>query len=197
MSDEYFEALTPKAIKEQQFVDSLKLKVFDPVKDIINTDKNVKNASITIVGKRRSGKSELIRALYYKLKDYYKTFYLCTHTYETNKDFWKFIDPRNVIIGVNEARLNKIMEEQVAEINKAGSKDKAPYICVIFDDIINSESGVRYSDFISNIYANGRQYNIMNILATQSLKKVSKHVRDNTDITICYRPKRSKKPSPR
>lgn len=178
---------SPKDLKENEYVDKLVIKAFDPVEDIINTKKNVKNASITIVGKRRSGKSELIRAMYYKLKGYYKSFYLCTYTYETNKEFWNFIPEKNIIHGINEERLKEILAKQVEEINNAGSKELAPYICIIFDDIINDETGVRYSSFISNLYANGRHYNICSILATQSLKKVSKHARDNTDITVCYR----------
>lgn len=183
------EWVTPKGRMEQEYVDKLTFKKFDPVKHIIGPKINTKNASITIIGKRRSGKSNLIRDLYHKLKSYYKTFYLCTNTYATNKDFWKFIDPRNIIIGIDEARLSKIIDEQTEAINKEKTREDAPYVCIIFDDIITSETGVRYSDFISSLYANGRQYNIMSILATQSLKKVSKHARDNTDITICYRMK--------
>lgn len=178
---------TPKGLREQAYVDKISPQDFDIVKDIIKSRINVKNASVTIVGKRRSGKSVLIRDFYYSLKPYYKTFYLCTNTYDTNIAFWDFIDPQNVIRGIDEARLAKIFKEQEDLVKSAGDNSKVPYICIIFDDIITSETGARYSDFISTLYANGRHYNTMSILATQSLKKISKHARDNTDITICYR----------
>ncbi len=178
--------LTERQKKEDEYYNTLNFEYFDPERDIIKA--GIKNATITLVGARRRGKSILIRDLYYKIGKHYTKVYLFSGTAEAQGSFWDFIPKKNIFYGVDETKLEKIWEEQGREIenSKETDKTKMPHVMIIFDDVINTNSGVRNSDFICKLYSNGRHYNILSILATQSYKKVSKHARDNTDISIAY-----------
>lgn len=178
--------LTVRQKEEDAYFETLKFIYFDPERDIIKA--NVKNSAITLVGSRRRGKSYLIRDFYYKIGKYYDKVYLFSGTADVQKDFWNFIDPKNIYEGIDEVALNRILGEQkkVIDNSKETDKTKMPHVMIIFDDIIQDNTSAKSSDFICKMYSNGRHYNILSILATQSLKKISKHARDNTDITIAY-----------
>ncbi len=172
--------------EEDDMFKTLNFQYFEPLRDIIKS--GVKNAAITLVGARRRGKSVLIRDLYYKIGHYYSEVYLFSGTADAQLDFWNFIPKKNIFQGVNETELERIWDSQKKVINssKETDKKKMPHVLIIFDDVIQDNTGVRSSEFICKMYSNGRHLNICSILATQSFKKVSKHARDNTDITIAY-----------
>ncbi len=180
------EHLTERQRHEDEYFETLNFKYFDPVRDIIKA--NVKDSAIVLVGSRRTGKSILIRDLYYKIHKYYEDVYLFTETYETNKTFWNFIDKKNVYKGIDEAALNRIWEIQERRINesKETDKHKMPHVLLILDDIIGDNSSAKSSDFLCKVFANGRHACICVLLATQTMKKISKHVRGNADISIGF-----------
>lgn len=179
--------LSKRKLEEDTYLDSLDFAYFDPVKDIVEA--GIKNATITLVGKRRSGKSVLIRDFGYKLHKHFENVYLFSGTSDVQGEFWDWIPKDNIFEGLDETAANNIwkMQTEVIKNSRETDKSKMPHVLVIFDDVITGNQGVRNSDFLAKLYSNGRHVNICSILATQSFKKVSKHVRDNTDISIAYK----------
>lgn len=179
--------LSRKKVEEKEYLDSLNFEYFHPVKDII--DAGIKNATITLVGKRRSGKSVLMKDFGYQIHSHFDSVYLFSGTSDVQGDFWDWIPKENIFQGLDEMAANTIwdMQKEIIMKSKETDKTKMPHVLVIFDDVITGNQGVRNSDFLAKLYSNGRHLNICSILATQSFKKVSKHVRDNTDISIAYK----------
>jgi len=179
-------SLSVKQLANKEYVDNIDFDIFNMQTDILM------DSAVTIVGKRRSGKSELIRNIAYELRNKVKDVYLFSGTADTQMDFWNFVPIENVYKGLNEEKLDDIFESQKEMIQQAeadGNKDKStlPYVMIIFDDVIKGAQGVRHSDKLAFMYCNGRHFNVLSMLCVQGYKSCSPQVRENTDVSIAFR----------
>ena len=175
-------------IKEdnQHLCDNYNFKVFD-----LKSVKIGKGLSITISGKRNSGKTVLLRDLCYQLKDKYSEVYLFSNTASYQPLVFDFIKKENIFIGLNVAKIQELwnaqgtMTEKLLKKNPNPDHEKVDKILILFDDIVGDPK-IRTSDELAQLFTRGRHVYISQIFLTQSVVGIPPIMRRNVDLAIAF-----------
>lgn len=141
--------------------------------------------TITIYGKRRSGKSFFLRYLFDFYRDQFPWVWVFTYT-KHNKFFEAFIPSKFVIKSFSASALLKIMDRQTQALKIALKEDKKfnPRAAIIWDDYNGTD--VKYNEVLDNYYFTGRHYLTMNIFCAQYVKLTPPAIRSNTDYAVLF-----------
>ncbi len=142
------------------------IKQFNPYEHI----KDIKNFSMIVFGKTRTGKSVYVKDLMSKIKHFYKNVYVFSNTAHLQISAWDFVPSTNIFKGLDVATLEKLCREQETYIQREtrAGKDKAGlnHIMFIFDDIINNPK-IRACETFNDLWVQQRHNNVAIIANTQ------------------------------
>lgn len=134
-------------------------------------DEIVYPSSILLIGKKFSGKTNLLRNLINKKKfDNVFVITLSGHTGNLSK---LATDEENIIQGINDDIIEFILEFQVEN-----PKSKT---CILFDDFIDSERTLRAVPKVLQLGTSGRNYNITLVISSQTVSQVPTGLRKNAE----------------
>lgn len=150
------------------------------------------DAVVVFIGKRRTGKSWLLRDLLFYHQDF-PVGTVISPTEEVNKFFSDMIPPLFIYSEFDTALVAKILERQRNIIQKIDTKDPQyadidPRAFIIFDDCLydnqwSKDKWVRY------VFMNGRHMKLMFLITMQYAMGIPPNLRTNIDYTfICREP---------
>lgn len=151
------------------------------------------NFSAAIYGKRRTGKSVIVRDFMYHLKDWYSNIYLFSETIHLQPGLYNFIPKQNQFNKFDQDRLQQIWNHQEQYIQKNTGKDKKTlnHVMVIFDDVINDKN-IRNSEILNRFHISGRHINLASIILSQNVGGkwgINGVCRNNEDLIVAFFPK--------
>lgn len=177
--------MTKKTKKEEimEYIEGLELDELKPEEEL------EKNVSALIIAPRRSGKSYLLRDIMSKIHHWYSSVYVFSMTSEVQGDIYSYVPRVNVFSEISDELLQQIWDEQSSYIqdhmSKGGKKSEANYICLIFDDFMESDAG-RRSRVFQKLFTQGRHINIACFSIVQRYNGISPIIRTNTDVIFTF-----------
>lgn len=164
-------------IPKQKFVPGIK-----PKMDIDST--------VTIYGKRRTGKTVFIKYLLQFFKHEIPWGWVFTLT-KFNSQYGTIFPEEYIFSDFDADKLNKIMKRQKLFLKKYfeqienGNQDPInPIAVVIWDDYMGND--VRFNKMLHRYYYTGRHYATFNIFATQYVCETPPAIRTNTDFAVIF-----------
>ena len=150
-------------------------------------DFTILNKAITIVGKRNSGKSQIIKYLLefsISQNEFNKIFIICP-TNSINHFYDSMVSPNNIKDSYDEEWV-ELLISQMSKINdgKTSQKDKPYNVLLVLDDIANDKQ-FHYSKTIKMLHGRGRHSFISIICVGQQLHSLATIQRSNADYLIC------------
>ena len=145
------------------------------------------NRALSIIGKRNSGKSQIIKYLLtysiYK-KEFNKIYVICP-TNSINHFYDSLVNPLNIKDSYDEEWVNLLISK-MSKINdgKTSQKDKPYNVLLILDDVANDKA-FHHSKTIRQLYGRGRHSFISIISVAQQLHSLATIQRSNADFLIC------------
>jgi hypothetical protein len=139
------------------------------------------DSTVSIFGKRNTGKSFYARYLLYILKDYFPWGWCLTNTPQNG--WWQQMIPeKRIYKGWRPDLIKKIMEIQRERIR---NKDINPFVFIILDDIV-SDQALRYDPTLRELYYEGRHFGIFILICAQYVYGLPPGNRANTDFAITF-----------
>ena len=139
--------------------------------------------SMIMIGKRRSGKSTLIRELFInKLKNRYDHVIVFSDTAREEKGFWGEFIPGDLMFPYDPIRLD--MAFKLNEIRASKNKPMISFL-FIWDDCVSEKQ--KSDNSIMQAFTRGRHSGISIIFTTQSKALVNKKWRENSDYVCLFR----------
>ena len=143
---------------------------------------NIVNKTISVVAKRNSGKSILIRYLVNQQKHYFSKIFVICPT-ESINHFYNTITHDDCIFDEwNENWADELIEK-MTKINANKNSQERKNVLVILDDCM-SDIDYNQSMALKKIYTRGRHFNLSIIATCQYLNTLPKICRSNCDILI-------------
>lgn len=145
------------------------------------------DAFIAVFGKRRTGKSFLIRHLLYLKRHRFRHGLVITKT--KHNGYWQNYFPMNVVHGDYDPRIieNFLIYQLKLQKYNRDHPDKAvnTKAVIILDDII-ADHYIKYCDALATLCYNGRHFDVCVIVASQYVKGLPPGVRGNCDVVFAF-----------
>ena len=150
---------------------------------LIGQDPEIKvNSTVTIFGRRGTGKSFWVRWFMYHYKSIIPWVYCFTKT-KFNNFYANHMPEKFIIQGYQKDKLKKIWDNQKNAMGLyAEGKELNPVIAVIWDDCMDDK--IKYDDTLREYYYESRHVGSMNIMCCQWVTNVGPGVRANTDYIV-------------
>ncbi len=139
-------------------------------------------------GRRRSGKSWMVRHLIYQYRHFYRAVICLTNTKQNA--WWAKHIPSRFIHQYSQFVIAKIIEHQRAVIawNQlyADQPEKLinPYIAIILDDVVSHN--MHHDEQLNQLFYEGRHNCMAIFITTQHPKALPPGVRANADVAVIY-----------
>lgn len=152
------------------------------------------DAVILIVGKRRSGKSWLIRDIMYHFKNIPKGV-VFSGTDESSQFFTDFIPDSFIHNSYKGPIVENMLLKQKKKIRKnklekialdTDGKTKKNNVFIIMDDVLDDAQAWKKEKSLKSIFFNGRHMNIFYILAIQDVMGIPQPLRQQADYVFLY-----------
>lgn len=140
------------------------------------------DSCVTLVAKRKSGKSYLLRHIVKHYAHNYSKIFVCCPTEELRPFYGSFV-PSNCIFPTYTEEWGNELLLRLHEANKGTDENEMKRVLLILDDIV-SDVDLHHSSSIETIYSRGRHLGITMVLTTQYLKNVSPLIRGNSDYIL-------------
>lgn len=149
---------------------------------------------VVLVGRRRSGKSWLIRQIVHMLSErgmpYGKIY---SGTEHCNPFFRNFFPSLFIESTFSEEDLEKIILSQKKKVRRAAKKYNVDdgrclenNMLLVFDDMVSQDNIWKKSPNFKKLFVEGRHYNIIFILALQGVLGIPPTQRDNIDYAFLF-----------
>ena len=165
--------------------DKLDLRKFD-MKSMLS------DATVLLSGCRRSGKSFLLRDMFYH-KSEIPAGVVFSKTEEASPFFGKFIPDSFIHTKYNPEIVQSILTNQAKIVRKnirngigIDGKTKKNNKFIVLDDMMADNKEWKNDDTIKNIFFNGRHYNILFILTLQYAMGIGPDLRGNVDYVFIF-----------
>lgn len=136
----------------------------------------------TLVGKRCSGKSNLLKYLVsLEAKAFDKMFCICP-TEPINRFYKDIVKPNCIYESYNEEWVEKLIDKMTKE-NSNKTPEKRKRVLLILDDCV-SDHNFHQSPSLKKLYTRGRHINISIIITTQYLNSIPPVCRNNSDVIM-------------
>ncbi len=146
---------------------------------------NVKPGSICVfLGKRKTGKTTLMRDLLYNLKNKLSLGYVMSSTDNITKDFSSIIPPKLIYDEYREDKVKALVDRQ-----KKASKEQWKLInaFLILDDVLQEKGKWAKDPSMKFIFFNGRHINLTLLIAVQYSMGLPADFRSNIDYIFLSR----------
>ena len=140
------------------------------------------NKTISVVAKRNSGKSILIRYLVNQQKRFFSKIFVICPTESINPFYNKITKDDCIFDEWNEVWANELIE-RMTKINANKNTRERKNVLIILDDCM-SDIDFNQSMALKKIYTRGRHFNLSIIATCQYLNTLPKICRSNCDILI-------------
>ena len=140
------------------------------------------NKTISVVAKRNSGKSVLIRYLVNQQKKLFSKIFVICPTEKINP-FYNIITRNDCIFDEWKEHWAEELIEKMTNINANKNLKKRKNVLIILDDCM-SDIDFNQSKALKKIYTRGRHFNLSIIATCQYLNTLPKICRSNCDILI-------------
>jgi nicotinamide riboside kinase len=143
------------------------------------------NKTVTLVGKRGSGKSEMLKYLVDQHKQAFRRIFVISPTESINSFYVKsgLVDKDNVFDIYEEEWAEKLISQMTKE-NANKTKETASQVLLILDDCV-SDTKFHQSPTIKKIYTRSRHFFLSVIITTQYLYSIPPVCRNNSDFILC------------
>lgn len=139
-----------------------------------------KDSSIVLLGKRRTGKSFLVKDILYNHKDI-PLGMVISRTEHLNAFYSDFIPNMFIYSKYEPQMLDKLFARQERAINENWQD---PCVFLLFDDCLSDASNWKKDERIKEIFFNGRHYKILYLLTMQAPMGIPPEMRTNIDFTF-------------
>uniref|UniRef100_A0A6C0DZF8 Uncharacterized protein n=1 Tax=viral metagenome TaxID=1070528 RepID=A0A6C0DZF8_9ZZZZ len=150
------------------------------------------DATVLCLGRRRSGKSWLVRDIFYNHRDI-PSGVMFSGTEDASPFYSDFIpdafihseyDP-DLIEGILTRQRKKIREAKLSGKSDTG-KMASNNVFIVLDDMLHDAQNWKKEKTIKNIFFNGRHYNILFILTMQYPLGITPELRSNIDYVFVF-----------
>ena len=143
---------------------------------------NIVNKTTSLVAKRGSGKSVLLKYLVDTCKDEFARIYVICPT-ETVNNFYSSMVEENCIFDEWNEQWADTLIKKMTEQNKGKKNEEKKNVLVILDDVM-SDTNFHQSPALKKLYMRGRHINIAVIATCQYLHNLPPVCRNNADWCI-------------
>ena len=165
-------------------INNLQIKKFN-AETISEKIKNMSSPVICVIGKRNTGKSQIIQSLL-RANRFMPTGVIICPT-ECGNSFYSTFCPDSFIYHDFDAELlAKIMQRQRRRVKENGKCIENSFFIVLDDCMYNSKE-ICNNIHIKEIFRNGRHFQITIIIAVQYVMDLPISLRSNIDIVFCLR----------
>jgi len=142
--------------------------------------------TIAIYGKRRTGKTHIIKAMCFQMRRYYPLVIVFTKT-KFNGDLLKLFPDACIFNDLDEGLLERIMDAQKDRVQEA-KKAPEPWVncrmLLVLDDVLSDKKSPRYNEMLRKLFFEGRHFMISMIITSQDSKGLPPALKQNTDLTF-------------
>lgn len=143
---------------------------------------SIVNKTITLVGKRCSGKSFMLKhILQYEANKFAKIFCICPT--ESINHFYSDIIPTNCIFASYSEEWATQLIDKLTAVNSNKKPAEQKKVLLILDDLI-ADLDFHHSKTLRNIYSRGRHYGLGILVTTQYLNSLPPIIRNNSDYVF-------------
>lgn len=157
-----------------------------PIQEFIPGIQPVVNlfTTISIYGKRRSGKSVFIKWFCQAFRHEFPWCYIFTLT-QLNSFYSSWMPQKYIIPEFNADMMQRVMHRQ-SEARKLVEKNPKfnPRLLTIFDDY--NGKNIKFNTQLENFYYTGRHYMTMTLFAAQHITLTPPAIRSNTELVILF-----------
>ena len=143
---------------------------------------DILDKTICLVGKRGSGKSQLLKYIIRMNKHLFKKVFLVCPTECVNGFFSDTIPPNCIFEKYDEDWMTSLIEKMTKH-SKGKNKDDADRVLLVLDDCI-ADVKFHYSDTFKKIFVRARHIYITIILTSQYLNSIPPIARNNLDYLL-------------
>lgn len=150
------------------------------------------DSTILCLGRRRSGKSFLVRDIFYHHR-HIPSGVVFSGTEEASPFFGDFIPDSFIHSEYDPELINKIMVRQRKRIKEAkrrglseSGKHPSNNTFIVLDDMLHDAQNWKKDKTIKNIFFNGRHYNFLFILTMQYPLGITPELRSNIDYVFIF-----------
>lgn len=148
---------------------------------IIGTD-----FTMALYGKRRTGKTHILKALCFQMRRYFPLVIVFTKT-KFNGDLLKMFPDACMFNDLDEGLLERLIEAQKERVKEA-KKGPQPWpncrMLLVLDDVLSDRKNPRYNEMLRKLFFEGRHFWISMIITSQDSKGLPPALKQNTDITF-------------
>ena len=148
----------------------------------IMLDLCIVNKTVSLVAKRGSGKSVLLKYLVDQVKTQFAKIYVICPTESVNGFYSSLVDEACIYDAWDEAWADALIEKMTKANSGVAAKDKKN-VLLILDDVM-SDTNFHQSTALKKLYARGRHINIGVIATCQYLHNLPPLCRNNCDWCI-------------
>lgn len=150
------------------------------------------DSNVLIIGKRRSGKSFLIKDLFYH-KKHISQGIVFSGTEHANPFFGKFIPDTFIHPKYDSTLMETIFNKQSIKIKKAikkgaqnDGKNDSNNTFIVLDDMLSESHNWKRDEAIKTLFFNGRHYNVLGIITLQYVLGIPPDLRGNVDYVFIF-----------
>lgn len=142
--------------------------------------------TVIFTGRRRSGKTKLIKALCRHLRPYFPEVVVFTRT-KSSCEYSRFVPDSRIIDGFDPDLLISIMEIQKKKKraqSRGELKDTNYNLLIILDDCLGDR--LQWSSQLNSVFFEGRHNNVTLFVSVQDVKGLAPAATGNTDYVFLY-----------
>lgn len=142
--------------------------------------------TITVIGKRRSGKTRFILSMMgYALRPHFPRVFVFTKT-KCSGEYAKIIPEAYIFDGFKEDVLIVLFQLQklFKKRQKKGKFHGNMNLLIILDDCLSDD--IKYKSTIGEVFFEGRHLDICFIISSQDTKGITPACSGNTDLAVCF-----------
>ena len=147
-------------------------------------DFTIVNKMITLVAKRNSGKSFLLKWLVEQYKDSFEKIFVICPTEQINSFYQRneFIEPQYIFETYDESWCEALIAK-MTRLNKGKSSEEAQHVLLIIDDVV-ADTSFHQSPSLKKLFIRGRHIFITVMITSQYLNAIPPIARSNSDF-VC------------
>jgi len=147
-------------------------------------DFTIKNKICTVIAKRCSGKSILLKKLVNDVKDEFDKIFVICPTENVNNFYKKSgIVEQNYIFDNYSEKFGEALIKKMTEVNKDKNSNELKHVLLILDDVI-ADTNLRISPSLKKIFVRGRHIGISIICTSQNVTSLSPLERNNSGFIL-------------
>ena len=141
------------------------------------------NKIVSLIGKRNSGKSQMLRYLVMQQRPLFKSIFVICPTESVNNFYKDLVKKENIFDSYNENWIESLIKK-MTEINSSKSDEQASHVLLILDDCC-SDTNFHQSKSFKKLCTRGRHIKISVIITCQYIYQVPPVERNNSDFILC------------